>query len=454
MPEHDTLSAIRFGYGLGRADLPGSAAQILGGLEAKDLVARRYPVASLSACLKASAKFEQARINAKKKRPGADVRMKKASATLNKLAEDGRIFAMARILDSERPFFERLNWFWADHFAVVTKGRTEGALGISFVEEAIRPHVTGRFGDMLRAVVTHPMMLRFLDQASSVGPNSVVGLKKKKRGLNENLARELLELHTLGVGGGYGQADVRSLALLLTGLSLSDDSAFAYLPGLAEPVAQTILGKRYGGASPKLADIYAVLEELALHPDTARHLARKLAVHFVRGTPSADLVAHMAQAYSASEGHLPTVYRAMLEHPAAWEGFGYKVKPPFDYIASSLLALGVTGQDLSAMSDSRRRALISRPMRAMGQTFQSPRGPDGWPEAPDWWITPQGLAPRIAWSVQTAQDLQGQVEDPRAFLTHTLRDAAGPRLTWAVGAADTRALGITLVLASAEFNRR
>lgn len=454
MPQQDTLSAIRFGYGLGRPDLPTSAAQILDGLAARDHVAQRFPVASLSECLAAASNFNRARRNLKSNRVGAKARLKKATAVQRQMAEDGLVQSISRILDSDRPFFERLNWFWADHFAVVAQGNLNRTLGIAFVEEAIRPHVTGHFSDMLRAVITHPMMLRFLDQVKSTGPNSVAGLKKKKTGLNENLARELLELHTLGVDGSYGQSDVRGLALLLTGLSLNKDGAFAFLPGLSEPTTQIVLGKRYGGRSSGLNDILAILDALAVHPDTARHLARKLAVHFISDTPPEDLIAHMTKAYSASDGHLPTLYRAMLEHPAAWQGFGYKVKPPFDYIASALLALGVSGKTLATTSDRDKRGMLIRPMSAMGQPFQSPRGPDGWPEASDWWLTPQTLATRIAWSVRTAQTYQGQVPDPRAFLKSTLRDAAGSRLVWAVDAADTRALGLTLVLASAEFNRR
>ncbi len=193
-----------------------------------------------------------------------------------------------RAIASRTGFRERLVAFWTDHFTVAANGPVLSALVPDLVENAIRPHVGGRFGDMLEAVTLHPAMLIYLNQVQSAGPNSVAG-KRRGKGLNENLAREVLELHTLGVGAGYTQDDVRQLAELLTGLSV-DKSGFTFRSRIAEPGAEVVLGKRYGGGEASLGDIRAVLADIAVHPDTARHLARKLIVHFVGGEVPEDWV--------------------------------------------------------------------------------------------------------------------------------------------------------------------
>ena len=219
---------------------------------------------------------------------------------------------------------------------------------------------------MLKAVVTHPFMLAYLDQISSVGPASQVG-KRRGRGLNENLAREVLELHTLGVGGAYGQTDVRQLAELMTGLTYSPRNGFTFEARMSEPGAETILGKRYGGEHAHLGDILDAMEDLAAHPDTARHLARKLAVNLVSDNPDPALVDHMAAAYMATDGDLSAVYTAMLEHRSAWVPLGEKAKKPFDFIVSALLALGLSGRELVDMEVKAWRQLLFRPLVTMGQ---------------------------------------------------------------------------------------
>jgi uncharacterized protein (DUF1800 family) len=450
MAKNSTMTAIRFGYGLGPERTPQSVADMLDNLTQPDEIATRYPVKSTADVLAQAREFRTASKRAKKSTAASD---KAEKNVLRQTASLALAHGMARILDSGAAFRERLVWFWADHFTAVAKNLPMRAAAPAYIDEAIRPHVGARFGDMLTAVVTHPMMLLYLDQASSVGPNSRVG-KRRGAGLNENLARELMELHTLGVGSAYTQADVRQMAELLTGLTVSPKTGFFFNPRMAEPGAETVLGQSYGGDRAGFQAIRNVLDDLAIHPATARHLARKLAVHFVSDSPDQALIDHMSARYSESGGDLMALYQAMLEHPSAWVDLGQKVKQPFDFIASSLVALNMSGAELLALSQRRKAQLVARPMAAMGQPFMEARGPDGWPEAAQSWITPQGLASRIDWATGLARKVERRVRDPATFMDSTLADAAGPKLVWAIGQVSGARDGIALVLASAEFNRR
>lgn len=364
------------------------------------------------------------------------------------LALRGATAILARAVGSDDPYRERLVAFWADHFTVAAKNRIERPLSSILVDEAIRPHVDGRFADMLTAVTTHPAMLIYLNQEASFGPGSVKG-KRQKKGLNENLARELLELHTLGVGAGYGQADVRQLAELLTGLSVGAEG-FAFDAKRAEPGAETVLGARYDGKG--MAPILQVLQDLAARPETARHLAGKLAVHFVDDTHDPALVDDLAAVYQASGGDLRHLSEALAAHPLA--ATGVKARQPFDFLVASLRALGVGPDVILGLEQRAFRRLILQPLQAMGQPFQQAPGPDGWPEAEADWITPQGLAARITWAMQAPERLVRPLPDPRGFVTTALGARAEEQLVWAVNAAESARDGVGLVLASPEFNRR
>ncbi|MFN2473116.1 MAG: DUF1800 domain-containing protein, partial [Sphingomicrobium sp.] len=227
-------------------------------------------------------------------------------------------------LTTQTPFAERIAHFWANHFAVAaTKQTTVGFAGL-LEFEAIRPHVMGRFGDMLLAVEQHPAMLFYLDQATSIGPDSPLAQRAAaragKRGLNENLAREILELHTLGVRTGYSQGDVTEFARALTGWTIAGigrgpaarfmtgkTGAFVFVDGLHEPGDRTVMGKSYRAAGE--AQGRAILADLAVHPATARHVATKLARHFGADNPPPAMVARIEQAFLKSGGDLATVYR-------------------------------------------------------------------------------------------------------------------------------------------------
>ena len=428
--------AIRFGYGLPVG--PSGP----GALAGPDQAATDWPGVSLTEVLPAVAVYRKAR---KAKDESA---IKAARGGLDDLALRGLKATLARAVGSGDAFRERLVAFWADHFTVAARNRPEAPFPGILVDEAIRPHVAGRFADMLRAVSTHPAMLIYLNQEASFGPGSPKG-KRQKKGLNENLARELLELHTLGVGADYAQGDVRELAELLTGLAVGDEG-FVFDAKRAEPGAETVLGVRYDGKG--MAPIHAALDDLAARPETAAHLARKLAVHFVADVPDAGLVADLQDVFRATGGDLKAVSLALLAHPGA--GQGTKARQPFDFMVAAFRALGVTPQSILSAPPREMRRLILEPLQAMGQPFHQAPGPDGWSEAEADWITPQGLAARIDWAMAAPQRLVRPLPDPRAFLGAALGTRAGERLIWAVGAAESARDGVGLVLASPEFNRR
>lgn len=435
--------AIRFGYGL-----PASGADpagMIAALRGADLAAKEWPGVSLSELAPVLRAYRRAR------KAKDETALRSARREADALALRAAKATLARAVGSADPFRERLVAFWADHFTVAPTARIEMALPAILIDEAIRPHVGGRFADMLRAVITHPAMLLYLNQEASVGPTSQRGMRQK-RGLNENLARELLELHTLGVGAAYTQDDVRELAELLTGLSVSPDKGFVFDARRAEPGAETVLGVSYGGKG--IEPILQALDDLAARPETAAHLARKLAVHFVTDTPDAALVGALETAFTKSGGDLPAVCESLLTHPSALVPKAGKARQPFDFMVAALRGLGVHPAEILDAGQKGFKRLVLDPLDAMGQPFHRAPGPDGWPEAEADWITPQALAARIDWAMDAPSRIVRPLPDPRAFLSGALGARAGEKLIWAVSAAESARDGVGLVLASPEFNRR
>ncbi|MEK6216016.1 MAG: DUF1800 domain-containing protein [Boseongicola sp.] len=452
MVRRNTIAAIRYGYGMRPVDAAKADANfLLDGIGVVDSAERKFPLAPLETRAALMAERRKTRAAARDGKLGSDAAKKRVDRKLREQTTADIRAIFQRTLDSRTGLRERMTAFWADHFTVAAKGPLLSALVPDLIESAIRPHVAGNFGDMLFAVSTHPAMLIYLNQVQSVGPSSRAG-KRRGRGLNENLAREILELHTLGVGGAYTQADVRQFAELLTGLS-ANKSGFVFRRAIVEPGRETVLGKGYGGGKPALNDIRQALHDIALHPDTARHLAAKLITHFVGGDPPDDWVEKMASAYLNAGGELPALYEAMLADDRAWEMPLRKVKLPFDFVVSALRAAGVVGGDLDALKPRDIRNDLMEPLAAMGQPLFRPGGPDGWPEAPEAWITPATLASRLRWSGKIVDDLLKD-SDPRDFLEAALGDAASDLLKFAVAGSESRAEGIALVLVSPDFNRR
>ena len=446
------IAAIRFGTGLGPTARPPADAQAL----LDSIVAETASPYRIEGFAPQKAEILEARRLGKAKNAGEDGAAEALRAHRRMMDAKGYAWFAARLarhVAAPVGFGERLELFWADHFTVVGKRSETRALAATLSQDAVRPHLTGRFADMLLAAVTHPMMLAYLDQYTSIGEGSRVA-QRTGRGLNENLAREVLELHTLGVGGGYTQTDVRELAKLLAGYGFDKHQNVNYLIARASPGAEVILGRSYGNDKPDVADVHAALEDLAAHPDTARHVALKLATHFVADTPDPELVAHIAATYQLSDGNLGACYAAMLDHPAAWAPTARKARQPVEFISASLRALGVPAGDIARVDIKQLRQGALQPMKLMGQEWEKPGGPDGWPEQAAHWITPQGLAARLQWAMTVPQLLRPDLPDPRAFAQTALGSRLDDETAFAARAAQTRWEGVGLVLASPAFQMR
>lgn len=384
------------------------------------------------------------------------VRQKLASDTQERYrsAVNARV---ASALTTTAPFVERLVHFWANHFAVSTDKTPIGTLAGAYELEAIRPHVLGRFEDMLLAVERHPAMLLYLDQARSVGPDSALARRaaivnpERQRGLNENLAREILELHTLGVRSGYDQGDVTEFARALTGWSIgglpglpADGSAgsFMFRTMMHEPGARRVLGQRYEQRGE--AQAQAILHDLAVAPATARHIARKLACHFVADTPPASLVARLADTFGRSGGDLPSVYRALIESPEAWGALQPKFKTPWEWGVSLLRGLG------------RREpgAVLYAPLLTqLGQPVWRPGSPAGFDDIADSWAAPDSLMRRVELAQRVAARA-GDAVDARTLGPLLLPAGLSETTQLAIARAESASTALALLLVSPEFLRR
>lgn len=355
-------------------------------------------------------------------------------------------------LQSATPFVERLVHFWSNHFAVSVDKPAVLPLAGAFEADAIRPHVTARFEDLLLAALRHPAMLLYLDQTSSTGPNSAAGLRSGRgprlRGLNENLAREILELHTLGVRSGYTQADVGELARALTGWTLPSDEAaagggsFRFAAAMHEPGARRVLDRRYAEAGEEQA--LAILRDLARAPATARHVAGKLARHFVADPPPPALVQRLARAFEGSGGDLPTVYRALVQAPEAWVPGTTRFKSPWDWTVSGLRALG-----RSSVPPAQALGWLGQ----LGQPVWQPRSPAGYDDTDAAWASPDGLLRRLEMAQRWAAQA-GAAIDARALAPQLLPGRVGADTETALARADTAATALALLLVSPEFLRR
>ena len=362
-------------------------------------------------------------------------------------------------LSTPAPFVERMVHFWSNHFAVSIDRRPQAALAATLESEAIRPHVLGRFEDLLLAVVRHPAMLLYLDQPRSIGPNSDAARRAAARGrrefgLNENLAREILELHTLGVQGGYGQDDVQELARALTGWTIAGfgpgapagdgaDPRTAFVDALHEPGPRTLLGRRYAEGGAQQAE--TMLVDLARHPATAHHLAGKLARHWIDDAPSAETVDAIAAVYRRSDGDLPTTFAAVVDARAAWQTPLAKFKTPWEFVVSAMRAAGVSA------TGTRPEALAGS-LAALGQRTWQPGSPAGWPDTAERWAAPDALMKRVDWAAAFAQ--RAGTLDARQVAQAALPGVLGTATREEIARAETPAQAMTLLLASPEFLRR
>jgi uncharacterized protein (DUF1800 family) len=361
-------------------------------------------------------------------------------------------FSMAR--DAEVGFLERLVAFWSNHFCVsASKAPLLRASAGSFEREAIRPFVLGRFADMLQAVERHPAMLFFLDNIRSVGPASRAG-GNGKRGLNENLAREIMELHTLGVGSGYTQADVTSLARVITGWTIAgrdgrigEPGAFTFNAAMHEPGDQMVIGHAY--LSGGFGQGEAALNDLARHPATAHHLATKLVRHFVADDPPPAAVDRIATVFRQRDGDLRAVAVALIDLPEAWSTPMAKLRSPQDLLLATARMLGAKMADPIPMLNG---------LRLLGQPLWEPPGPNGYPDTAADWGSPEAMKLRLDLSAEIARIFKGSAEDgasnPVTLLEATAGDALSADTRDAVAGAESRQQGLALALMSPEFQRR
>ncbi len=377
---------------------------------------------------------------------------KQPAPPLNIIQKTYRAEALARLqraVIADCGFVERLVAFWSNHFCIsAAKGGLARMWAGSFEREAIRPHVLGRFGDMLKAVEQHPAMLFFLDNQQSLGPESRAG-QNRKRGLNENLAREIMELHTLGVGGGYSQEDVTSLARIITGWTfagrqgqLGAPGSFVFNANAHQPGAQRLLGKTYENNG--VAQGEAALADIARHPSTAKFIAIKFARHFVADDPPPALVARLQETFRNTDGDLKALTFALLDSDEAWQAPLTKLRSPYEFMVA-------TGRLLGRIPEDPGRYLGS--LNLLGQPLWSPSGPNGFPDTNAAWAAPEGMKLRLDVSAQVASRLADSI-DPRDLLELVAADAASPETRRTVEHAESRQQALALLLMSPEFQRR
>ena len=425
---------IRFGLGPRPGDLrpDDPRAWLAGQLDGPDIALALPGHSGLEGL--AAFKFDQAQAK-------QEIKVSDKRKTLREVFQTDTAIAIDTLLTTAAPFRERLVWFWANHFTVTVRKRICLGQVNAQIREAIRPHVTGRFADMLRAVMRHPAMLTYLDNEGSVGPDSATG-KRGRRGLNENLARECLELHTVSPAAGYTQADVTEFARIITGWSVSVDApapGFVFHPGAHQPGSKTVMGRSFPAGEQGGLE---ALDFLANHPATARHLALKLVRHFIADTPPPSAVARIEQTLLRTGGDLKAATLAMLDLPEAWKP-QTKLRSPFDYTIAVLRAL-----DLPPTN----RPDIPGVMSALGQPIHNCPGPNGWPDTAADWAGPETMMRRLDWAYAVSGRAPGQ--SPLAVADASL----GPLLPAAtrseIARAGSQREAMTLLLASPEFQRR
>ncbi len=374
---------------------------------------------------------------------GDDLRKDSRELLSNSYLED----TSARIalqIKTVKPFSERQVLFWSNHFTVALGKAPLAAWVNVFEAEAIRPHLGGSFLELLQAVYRQPAMLFYLDNVNSFGPNSPLG-QRRGRGLNENLAREILELHTLGVNGGYSQADVLALAKILTGWTLKRTAAgvepfFAFQPLVHEPGDKIFLGQRIAEGGER--EFLTALQILVRHPATARHISQKLAKHFITQTPSEHLIHSLSKTFLDTDGYLPSLFKALIAHPDAFALPLTNLRNPYEYAIAVWRWLGLTPEPAMAL-----RALAALNFRPFAAT-----SPAGFPDTPEAWAHPDALLKRLEFAYTLADRLPGAriFQQQQSLLANFF--SSHTQMTLA-GAAESRE-ALALLLVSPELQRR
>jgi uncharacterized protein (DUF1800 family) len=459
------IAVLRFGLGARPGDLGAAAGDPRGWLRAqtRGAVARTGDIA-LASSAEIFAAVLAAREERQEMRSTAANDSDAVKRELNVLRDAYMPHYRAQVLARARsaalttqPFAERLVHFWANHFAVsADKGAIYGVAG-TLENEAIRPHVNGRFIDLLTAVEQHPAMIAFLDNQYSVGADSEAARlaarhnAKRQFGINENLAREILELHTLGVNGGYSQTDVTSFAQIITGWSIGggkgrlaggETGRFYFRDNMHEPGTKIFMGKSYGQDGQAQGE--AVLADLARHRSTARFIATKLARHFIADEPPPAAVERIAQAFLRSGGELPQVYAALIESPDAWNADSRKFKTPEDFVFSSFRAFNVAPREPEE---------VIRSFELLGQRQYTPGSPAGWGDTAKNWDGSDSLMHRVIWATRAAERYDQGI-DPVDLAASSLGGYARPDTLTALRRAASGSQALALLLMSPDFQRR
>ena len=354
-----------------------------------------------------------------------------------------------RQFSADAGFVERLVAFWSNHFCIsALKDGFVRAIAGAFEREAIRPHVLGRFADMLLAVEQHPAMLRFLDNMQSFGPNSRAGLNQK-RGLNENLAREILELHTLGINGGYSQEDVTSLASIITGWTvvgpqaqLGPPGTFAFFQNAHEPGDHSVLGKTYKADGVEQGR--RALTDIARSPSTAKFITTKFARHFVSDDPPKGLVARLASVFTRTDGDLKALSLALINDDEAWNAPFTKMRTPHEFLIAVTRLIGRTPEDPGR---------INGGAALLGQPIWQPAGPNGFSDASAHWASAEGIKLRLEISSDVANRL-GDAMNAVDLAEVAFGGAMSQDTRTTIGRAESKQQALSLLLMSPEFQRR
>lgn len=362
-------------------------------------------------------------------------------------------------IQSETPFMERMVHFWANHFAISADGLYSRASAGSYEFEAIRPKINGSFFELLLSVVTHPTMLDYLNQNRSIGPNTQAAQRRSRNnperqfGLNENLAREILELHTLGVHGGYSQADVTEFAKALTGFTVAtrrpiqganqgEPGTFIFIQQIHEPGSRKIMGKTYNQQNHNQA--LAILRDLSIHPSTAQNIATKLARHFTSDNPPEALIARLKANFIATNGDLPSLYKTLINAPEFEIANASKFKTPWDWFISSMRGLGFSN------SGDVETAII---MRNLGQEVWQPKSPKGFDDIDAAWAAPDALTRRLELAWQLAIRAKTNI-GPLELANKLLGANLDEHTKTTISRAESPASGYALLIVSPAFLRR
>ena len=339
----------------------------------------------------------------------------------------------------------RLLDFFSNHFSVTAHGQLMVGLAATLEREAIAPHLLGNFEDMLLAVVQHPGMLIYLNNEKSFGPNSRIA-KKHKKGLNENLAREIMELHTLGVDGGYSQKDVIELAKGITGWSVKRPGkergeGFVFRAYGHEPGTRELLGKKY--SQQGITQGKKMLGDLAMQPATAKYICYKLAHHFVSPNPPASLLKEMEATWLKTNGNIKAVMHCLFDADEAWLNTAQKYKTPREFVISTLRSLS-----LKKFKD---KALLAALINLGQQPFNA-GSPAGYSDDEQDWLGSSALMARIDWSSMiSGYSKRVNAED---VMNRSIGKSISQLTYNSVMRAESRQQALTLLLMSPEFQRR